>query len=44
MKTGLSLFMLWIGVFFAHQVYAQETSDKLVASIRLVVHHTDHNG
>ena len=36
MKTGLILFALWLGVSFAHQVYAQETSDKIVENIRAV--------
>ena len=36
MKTGLRLFLLWLVVFFAHQVYAQETSDKIVENVRKV--------
>ena len=41
MKTGLRLLMLWLVAFFAHQGYAQETSDKLVESIRLDFGHSE---
>jgi hypothetical protein len=36
MQMGLGFFMLWLVVFFAYPVYAQDTSDKIVDNITRV--------